>query len=341
MFNLKQLYLQDNQITDLTPLIQTSDTIVLPNLETIKIGINQIEILQNELLCNKSIKYLQIEENRLKSAPVLLCCDVLQKMDASSNLLTDYAATRDCQELTELELQNNNLATFPDLSGNTKLTSFSLDSNQITVVPDEHLPVSVTKMILSSNNLTTFPNLTTVKSTLTYLDLSSNHIILNSLNILKGFNSLTKLYMNDCEMGMVPNLTWVADTIRIVELNNNNITEFDTVMTSGLNVLKELHLDGNLISSLSLETVNRLPALEKLSLQNNQLLSLQDTNVPLTAKVSNIYFHHPQIPWWFYTSIRNIRRQTEEPILVKRIQKNIQYWTRSNSLVLMWSRQYS
>ena len=67
-------------------------------------------------------------------------------------------------------------------------------------------------------------------------------------------------------------------------------------MTSGLNILRELHLDGNLISSLSLEIVNRFPALEKLNLQNNQLLSLQDINVPLTAEVSSILFLHPQIP---------------------------------------------
>ena len=298
MLNLKQLYLYDNQITDLTPLVQTSDAVVLPNLQTMKIGVNQIEILPNEILCNKSIKYLHVEGNRLQSAPALLCCDILHKMVVSSNLLTDFSATRDCQKLSELELENNNLAIFPDFSGNTKLTSFLLDSNQITTIPDEHLPVSskVTKMSLSSNNLTAFPNLTSVKSTLTYLDLSYNHILLKSLNILKGFSSLAKLFMKDCGMSKMPNLTWAADTILKVQLNNNNITEFDTAMTSGLNILRELHLDGNLISSFSLEIVKRFPALEKLNLQNNQLLSLQDINVPLTAEVSSISFLHPQIP---------------------------------------------
>ena len=94
-------------------------------------------------------------------------------------------------------------------------------------------------------------------------------------------------------MSKMPNLTWAADTILKVQLNNNNITEFDPAMTSGLNILRELHLDGNLISSFSLEIVNRFPALEKLNLQNNQLLSLQDMNVPLTAEVSSILFLHP------------------------------------------------
>ncbi|MCL2575885.1 MAG: leucine-rich repeat domain-containing protein [Defluviitaleaceae bacterium] len=120
--NLTSLRLNFNQITDISPLAS------LTNLQELNVGSNQIADISSVAgLVN--LTDFRAHDNRITDITALSELTKLTGLNLSNNLITDITTISELTNLTELNLERNQIADITPLAGLTNLYHILLDNN--------------------------------------------------------------------------------------------------------------------------------------------------------------------------------------------------------------------
>jgi internalin A len=135
LINLKELYLNRNQIESLPIEIGR-----LTNLSLLDLDSNKLKSLPVEITQLTNLNLLYISSNEITSLPEQIGqLTSLIRLDLNSNKITNLpAGIRQLTNLKELQLKNNQLKSLPAEIGElTNLSSLYVSSNQLTNLPGE------------------------------------------------------------------------------------------------------------------------------------------------------------------------------------------------------------
>jgi len=254
--NLTELYLEDHQITDITPLSG------LTNLTYLNLEDNQItEITGLSRLTNLTVLYL------------------------GSNQITDITGLWELTNLTKLSLNRNQITDITGLSGLTNLTKLYISDNQITDITGLSSLTNVTKLSIGNNPIIDITSLSPLTN-LTDLDLYMNQI--TDITALSGFTNLTKLSISSNQISDIAGLSGLTN-LTSLNLNDNQIT--DITGLSGLTNLTRLDLDNNQITDITGLSV--LTNLTELSIADNQITDI--TKLSALTNLLSLYLYDNQI----------------------------------------------
>ncbi|KAE9551869.1 hypothetical protein FO519_004918 [Halicephalobus sp. NKZ332] len=307
---LRYLYLQQNQITDIPP--QTFANVKLENLKYLHLDTNKISLIQKGALTNlplqvltisnnkitdlekdsisKSLWFIDLKHNLLQHIPYLALKELnnLKTLDLESNNITHITAHKEVKfekEMTLL-LSNNKIHFLPSgaFDSFTQFTKLDLSYNQISKI-DEQAFRSITKLEeinLSYNNIAHIPVRTfdNQENSLKKLNLEENDLHslptgLKSLSVLEvlnlNSNKLTDL-QNDAMYKFKRNLTELLVAF-------NRLTEIPYDVLEGMDQLKHLDLSKNRIKDLDDIAFGSLPNLVRLNLAGNFLRKITNNHI--------------------------------------------------------------
>jgi Leucine-rich repeat (LRR) protein/Cu/Zn superoxide dismutase len=284
---LQQLDLSYNNIT----VLEDDSFKVLIGLKTLNLAGNKLSSLTSQMFT--SIAY----------NPLTLILDSNFLMGDSLNALGTMHG------LVSLSLESNSISQLPDLTTNAfgNLTTLQLRSNNLTQLNSNTLGrlTTVTELDLGSNLLTSdsltslqvlgqlnilridrnmiqnIPSGTRLNSALTELDMSFNQLSNNALDPISTLSNLQTLILDGNQIGSFP---FNSPDLKYVSLDNLSISQ-NFLIGSDLNWLNafpaitELYLDDNAIDYLPNNIFLDKFNLQKLSLRNNRLSSLNSLSL--------------------------------------------------------------
>jgi internalin A len=238
--NLTELYLYDNQITDITPLSgltnltilnlnSTHTTDITPllgltNLRQLSLSYNQItDITGLSGLTNLTLLY--VDDNQITDITALSGLTNLTHLSLESNQITDITGLSELTNLTNLNVYNNQITDITSLSGLTNLTGLSLDSNQITDITSLSGLTNLTELYLNNNQITDITSLAALTN-LTKLYLKNNQI--TDITSLSALTNLTELYLNNnqiTDLNLSRELTQKYLTLSTAPIDSQKATE--------------------------------------------------------------------------------------------------------------------
>ncbi|MEG5162530.1 leucine-rich repeat domain-containing protein [Microcoleus sp. AT3-A2] len=238
--NLTNLNLENNQISDLTPLQS------LTNLTNLNLGNNQISDL-TPLQSLTNLIELNLENNQISDLTPLQSLTSLKYLNLDNNQISDLTPLKFLTCLTYLNLDNNQISDLTPLQSLTCLTYLNLDNNQISdLTPLKSLTI-LTYLNLDNNQIS---NLTPLKSLVT--NLINLNLDNNQISDLKPLQSLTSLKYLNLENNQISDLTPLQSLTNLTDLNlleNNQISDLTPLQC--LTNLKKLSLPNNLLSDLT------------------------------------------------------------------------------------------
>ncbi|REK76806.1 stalk domain-containing protein [Paenibacillus paeoniae] len=184
--NLKELYLVNSKINDLSPLSE------LHQLNSIYLADNRITDL-SPLSGLKKIETLILERNLITDISPLQSMTSLIDLDLSTNLISDIQALRQVKNLERLLLGDNFIKDISSLAQLSKLTYLNAQGNLIT----DLLPVKPLNALWSldvSNNK--INDLTPVKH-LKLIGISITNTDITDLTPIADSDTLTSIYVNE------------------------------------------------------------------------------------------------------------------------------------------------
>ncbi|WP_195988766.1 leucine-rich repeat domain-containing protein [Clostridium sp. D53t1_180928_C8] len=268
--NIGQLYLTDNNISDISELSG------LKQLTWLEVNMNKIEDitpianlinLQGLNISNNPISNISSFE-KLKFLKVLRMRNIsksLIELEAFSLSSLSTIETLDLSGNGIESINNNGESLLPNLSG---LLSLGLSKNQIQSISLLRNLQEIIYLYLNNNgisDITVIANLNTI----TTLYLSFNNI--NDISTISTLDNIKNLYMDN---NQISDLSLLANNkkLEMLSLNNNSISNLEPL--KNLMSLLILKLDNNKI--LSVKPLSYLKNLTSLSIDNNF--------------ISNIYF---------------------------------------------------
>ncbi|MDH4269752.1 MAG: leucine-rich repeat domain-containing protein [Dehalococcoidia bacterium] len=232
--SLRHLYLDSNNISDISPLANLS------SLTDLYLGWNQISDI-----------------SRLGNLTSL----TLLRLD--SNQISDISPLANLSSLTNLYLGSNKIGNISRLANLTSLTLLRLDSNQISDISPLAYLSSLTELDLGWNEIGDMSPLGELTS-LTDLDLHSNHI--GDISALANLTSLTSLRLDSNQISDISSLADLAN-LTSLRLDSNQISDISAL--ADLANLTSLRLDSNQISDIS--SLADLTSLTSLRLDSNRI----------------------------------------------------------------------
>ncbi|MCB9291552.1 MAG: leucine-rich repeat domain-containing protein [Lewinellaceae bacterium] len=173
--NLTELYLRDNQISNLPPQIGR-----LSNLTSLDLFDNQISNLPPQIGRLSNLTSLDLFDNQLSDLPAQISqLANLTELNLSFNQLSELPAQiGQLANLTELNLSFNQLSELPAQIGQlTNLTELNLSSNRLSELPAQVSQLTnLTELYLSSNRLSELPPQIGQLASLTELSLYNNQL---------------------------------------------------------------------------------------------------------------------------------------------------------------------
>ena len=225
------------------------------NIQQLK-SLRELDLSDNKLTCVPDLgelQYLQeldLSGNQLKFVSGLGKLQRLQKLYLSNNQLKSVAEIFEESPLKELDLSNNQLESLPESLGKLpKLTYLNLSKNP-SLSPEKFKEISkipnLETLDLSGNQLKSVPEISE-KSPLKELDLSNNQLesLPESLGKLPG---LQKLYLSGNQLTFVPEIS-EESPLQELDLSNNQLESLPESLGS-LENLQWLDLSGNNLTSL-------------------------------------------------------------------------------------------
>ena len=287
---LQELYLVNNQLTDVSPLNK------LQNLQLLDLSENQLTDVSP--LCElQNLQELHLSANHLTDIAPLSKLQNLQRLYINHNQLTDVSPLAKLKILQELNLAVNELTDISALSKLKNLQELNLNDNQLTNVSPLTKLQNLQELDLSANQLTDVSSLIKLKN-LQQLDISFNS--LTDVSALSKLKNLQELNLSGTESTDISPLTKLQN---LQELHLNDNQQIDISPLSKLKNLRQLYLNLTQLTDISLLT--KLQNLQKLDLgfnpltdispliklQNLQELDLRDnqlTNISLLTKLQNL-----------------------------------------------------
>lgn len=239
--NLKELYLEGNQLSNITPISHLSNLKILAladnNIKDISPlrNLNKISFLdlsRNEIdnvssLSNMSFSNakggLDLSFNKISDISSLSNVVVPDNRDyfylnLSNNHLTNLNGIANMTGLTELRADHNNISNVEGIKNLTNLRYISLQNNQITSLPNLSSFKNLQTLLLTNNKLTNIDFLSNITSG--YIDLSNNQI--SNIDVLSNFQKGTVILNGNPLNG--------SATKVIKKLVNNGVqVEFDEI----------------------------------------------------------------------------------------------------------------
>lgn len=289
--SLQELYLDNNNISDLTP-IEDMDMIEVLNINENKLDNGNISIISTL----DSLKYLGIGDNGLTKLGSITKLRSLKEINLNNEKASNLVETTDSNEETEETTETFDITGISNLEN---LETLHLRANNITDISELNTLTNMVVLDISNNNITDITSLTNMIN-LQELKADGNNI--TNITALGGKNYLTNLNLgankiDDSEIEKLEGL----DSLLILSLENNNITSIDKIsqMTNlqSLNIRKNEIADISKISQLtnvkdltlsdiglnSLENISGMTQLEVLNISNNKL-----TNVDTVLNLTNL-----------------------------------------------------
>ena len=125
---IRELYLNDNQISDLSPL---QNLMGLEDLHLINNQISDLTPLQNLT----GLVYLYIGNNQINDLSPLQNLTSLERLDLTNNQISDLSPLQNLKSLEELHLTNNQISNLRPLQNLTGIERLSLRNNPIRTGP--------------------------------------------------------------------------------------------------------------------------------------------------------------------------------------------------------------
>ncbi|MEG3971581.1 leucine-rich repeat domain-containing protein [Microcoleus sp. T2B6] len=252
---------------------------------TLKLIINQLRTLPEELRSLLNLRSIDLSGNRFGKMPELLLeMKQLESLNLVSIGLTEIPdAIGQLSNLTELNLSNNQITSIPEFIGKlSNLTQLDLSNNHITSIPEVIGKLSnLTQLDLSGTLITSIPEVIGKLSNLTQLDLSRN-LITSIPEFIGKLSKLTELNLSNNQITSIPEVIGQLSKLTELNLSNNQITSIPEVIGK-LSKLTELGLSNNQITSIP-EVIGKLSNLTELGLSNNQITSIPE----FIGKLSNL-----------------------------------------------------
>ena len=126
--SLKELYLYDNRIQDMSPIVN------LGNLETVSLATNLITNVPR--LQSRNLKSLNLNENRIVNVSSLSDLQSLEGIYLQANLIEDATPLRDLNRINSLDLRGNRISFMRGLA-HWSLPATYISGNPICAFPHE------------------------------------------------------------------------------------------------------------------------------------------------------------------------------------------------------------
>ncbi|BDR52275.1 hypothetical protein KIM372_01820 [Bombiscardovia nodaiensis] len=285
---LKNLSLDGNQITDLSPLTN------MPELSILYASGNPIVSLGT--LSNPNLTELALQDCTLMNVSSIAWSNLtkLQQLNLGSNQITDLSPLDPVHSLTGLSASGNQISNLGQLN-DPNLINLDLHDNKITSISNVNWS-RLTKLSTIKfgdnqtvtdfgspgrfNQITDLSPLNPIHS-LTSLDACCNPI--TNLGTLDDPN-LIELYLRFNKLTSTSNVSWSTNTkIQILYLDDNQITDLSSL--EPIHTLSRLHASNNLITNAG--QLNN-PNLDELFLANNELPSIASINWSASTRISRL-----------------------------------------------------
>ena len=291
---MEELYLNDNQLSDISALCEVAEETVELRDETGAV----VQTYTEEVIRNRApmLRFLTLDDNLLQDDDLLAFGNfkVLKYLSLGNNDLTSVSSLSNCATLLELHLQDNRIEDIRDLRYLKHLQSLYLSNNQIRNVFSGAKEVNVSYLkyltdleilYLNDNYIEDIADLETLDK-LMVLNVNNNQ--LQDLSVLadKG-ETMVELYAENNEIdsfSFVRNLTGLT---RLMLANNGEVYESAlNGYLAKLTKLQTLTLSGKDLRSI--EFVSNMPKLVRLDVADCNLPSYYITSSSVTDGVLTV-----------------------------------------------------
>ena len=146
LYRLKELYLFENRITELSSMSN------LPSIEILLLGANELKNA-NDFKPFTSLRRLVLSDNLLSDVRGLADMTNLEHLYLTENRLSDLRALRKLTSLRELHLQHNHFTDIQPISNLTELRVLGLSGNFVSDVSPVKSLNKLSRLGISDNNL--------------------------------------------------------------------------------------------------------------------------------------------------------------------------------------------
>lgn len=147
---------------------------------------------------------------------------------------------------------------------------------QLDVLPIALNP-SIQRLVIKSNKIKTIDSSIQFYAELTFLDLSSNHLMTIPQRTFAYQKKLQEVHLNHNKIGQISNKTFIGlSAVTVLNLRGNQISELHQGTFSPLLKIEELNLGENRIGYLDPKAFDGLTQLRILYLDDNALTSVPD-----------------------------------------------------------------
>ncbi|EAF9641675.1 internalin [Listeria monocytogenes] len=236
--NLTELYLYNNQISDISPLSN------LTNLNTLYLWDNQISDI-SPLSNLTNLDNLALDNNQISDISPLSNLTNLNILSLWDNQISDISPLSNLTNIGELCLDDNQISDMSPLSNLTNLYSLAIRINQISDIS----PLS---------NLTN----------LGYLDLE-----INQINDISPLSNLTNLSYLNLWTNQISDISPLSNLTNLTELflENNQISDISPL--SNLTKLRQLYLEDQNISASKVKWNDPLSVTNTIKDENGNLIA--------------------------------------------------------------------
>ena len=286
---LKELWVYDNEVTDLSPLAGLRD------LEALYIGDNPITDL-SPLAGLTNLEVLDLKETPIADLSPIAGLTQLARLDVWVAFVTDLSPLAGLTNLESLSLVRNQISDLSPLEGLTNLEILDLRENSIADLSPLSGLTGLNELNLSTNRIADVSPLSGL-SDLQTLFLEKNGI--SNASPLSGLNALRELLLTGNSISDLSTLQGLAN-LETLGLGENRVTDLSPL--SGLMRLEDLRLDANRVTDLS--PLASLSALRRLWVDSNDVsdlspladLELDDLDVGRTGVSLNDVVALPGFP---------------------------------------------
>jgi len=243
-----------------------------PDIDTLDLSDNTIVKLENGLSFYTELTLVNLSKNSIKSLGrnQFMNQNKVIDLDISSNLVSKIraGAFNGLESLNKLNMKDNKIEKLGSavFTGLVNLQKLDLSYNVISEIDNEAFKYlhNLQVLILRKNSLSIFGDWSAPLFNLRFLDISQNLVVRLSETIL--FNNLEDLNLSDNMIVDISDAAFTIPSLSILDVSYNKLTKFPSVPN-----LRELIMSGNMIKSLDQNSLQGLPSLQVLRLNNSPL----------------------------------------------------------------------
>lgn len=264
--NLTSLNFSNNLIHE----IQNPTFVELHRLEILDLSYNVIANIQSGLFDElRNLRELYLSNNLLKKLQCSILANMLnlELLILTKNNLEEFNSTCVQNEKAFALYIDRNLLRNLTLSQN--MIEIHASANKIERIFIENGLENMTLFDLSENRVERVPDmLQRMSSRLKYLDVSDSIIGKLNVSTFSKFDNLEHLSLRNTNLSNIQYGTFPHQQLRFLDLSNNNLVNINFGMMLYFK-LQSLYLDGNMLQNLNNLTHLNFPALQYLSVDNN------------------------------------------------------------------------